>query len=118
MERHQHGLLKKQMHREQREVLWEEYRDTAQLCRGEVRKDKLTLKPNLARDAKHSKDLYSYVSWKWKVKAKLVTVDKEKAQLLFCLNGNLSFHTLGLGGEQDGDWGSKVLPTYKKTSCS
>lgn len=73
----------------------EEYRGTAQLCTDEVRKGKVKLELNLARDAKPSKDFYRYISWKRKVKAKLVTVDEEKARLLFVsvFNGNLSFHT-------------------------
>lgn len=67
-------------------MFWEEYRDTAQLCRDEIRKGKVKLELILARDAKHNKDFYTYLSWKWKVKAKLVTMDKEKTQLLFCLS--------------------------------
>lgn len=66
-------------------MFWEEYRDTAQLFRDEIRKGKVKLELKLARDAMHNKDLHRYVSWKWKVKAKLVTMDKKKAQLLFCL---------------------------------
>lgn len=39
-------------------MFWEEYRDTAQLCRDEVRRGKVKLELHLARDAKHSKDFY------------------------------------------------------------
>lgn len=75
-------------------MFWEENKDTAQLCRDEVRKGKVKLELNLARNAKHSKDFYRDVSWIWKVKAKLVTRDEEKAQLFAsAFNGNLCFHT-------------------------
>ena len=45
---------KKEMHRQwkQGQVSWEEYRDVAQLCRDGVRKSKVQLELNLARDAK------------------------------------------------------------------
>lgn len=62
----------------QRQMFWEEYRDAAQLCRHEVKRGKVKLELNLARDAKHSKDFYRYVSWIWKVKAKLVTMMRRR----------------------------------------
>jgi len=62
---------KKELHRQwqQGQVSWEEYRDTAWLCRGGVRKAKEQLELNLARDAKSSeKGFYRYVNQKRKVK--------------------------------------------------
>ena len=56
---------KKEMHRQwkQGQVSWEEYRDTARLCRDGVRKAKARLELNLARDAKNNKKgFYRYVS--------------------------------------------------------
>ncbi|KFZ59181.1 hypothetical protein N338_00715, partial [Podiceps cristatus] len=86
---------KKEMHRQwkQRQVSWEEYRDVAWLCRDRVRKAKACMELNLARDVKNSKKgFYRYVSQKRKVKesvppltsktGKLVTTDKEKAEVL------------------------------------
>ncbi|KAK4830238.1 hypothetical protein QYF61_009305 [Mycteria americana] len=48
---------KKKMHRQwkQGQVSWEEYKDTARLCRDGVGKAKEQLKLNLARDAKNNK---------------------------------------------------------------
>ncbi|KAK4811070.1 hypothetical protein QYF61_016356 [Mycteria americana] len=62
---------KKEMHRQwkQGQVSWEEYRDTARLCRDGVRKAKAWLELNLARDTKNNKKgFYRYVSQKRKVK--------------------------------------------------
>ncbi|KAK4822139.1 hypothetical protein QYF61_010262 [Mycteria americana] len=56
---------KKEMHRQwkQGQVSWEQYRDTAWLCRDGVRKAKAWLELNLARDAKNNKKgFYGYVS--------------------------------------------------------
>ncbi|KAK4825261.1 hypothetical protein QYF61_025722 [Mycteria americana] len=56
---------KKEMHRQwkQGQVSWEEYRDTAWLCRGGVRKAKAQLELNLAKDAKNNKKgFYSHGS--------------------------------------------------------
>ena len=53
----------------QGQVSWKEYRDAAQLCRDGVRKIKVWMELNLARDAKNSKKgFYKYVSQKRKVK--------------------------------------------------
>jgi len=86
--------------RKQGQVSWEEYRDTAWLCRDEVRRAKAQLELNLARDAKSKEQgFYRYVSQKRKDKesvcllmsktGKLVTTDEEKAEVLnnfFCLS--------------------------------
>jgi len=50
-------------------VSWAEYRDAAQLCRDGVRRTKVWLELNLARDAKNNKKGFCrYVSQKRKVK--------------------------------------------------
>ncbi|KFQ81143.1 hypothetical protein N335_03187, partial [Phaethon lepturus] len=112
------GKLKgrKEMHRQwkQGQVSWEEYRDAARLCRDGVRKDKVKLELNLARDAKNNKKgFYRYV-WKRKVKesisplvsktgtmdvtSKLATMDEEEAEVLndffaSVFTGSVSSHT-------------------------
>jgi len=62
---------KRELHRQwkQRQVSWEEYRDTARLCRDEVRTTKAWLELNLERDARNNKKgFYRYVNHKRKVK--------------------------------------------------
>jgi len=61
---------KKEFHRQwkQGQVSWEEYGDTAWLCRDGVKKDKAQLELNLARVAKNNKGFYRYVNQKTKVK--------------------------------------------------
>jgi len=93
-------------------------RDAARLCRDGIRKAKAQLEMNLARDAKKSeKGFYRYVIQKRKVKesvspllsktGKLVTTDKEKAEVLkffaSVFTGNLSSHTSRVDGPQDRD---------------
>ncbi|KFQ01311.1 hypothetical protein N330_00721, partial [Leptosomus discolor] len=86
---------KMEMHTQWRQgqISWEEYRDTARLCRDGVRKVKAQLEQNFARDAKNNKkSFYRHVNQKTKVKesvpllmsksGKLVTKDKEKAEVL------------------------------------
>ncbi|KFV07293.1 hypothetical protein N339_07034, partial [Pterocles gutturalis] len=86
---------KKKVHKQwkQGQVSWEEYRDTAQLCRDGVRKTMTQLDLNLMRDAKNNKKGFcSYVNQKRKVKesvpalmseaAKMATTDEEKAEVL------------------------------------
>jgi len=79
------------------------------LCRDGVRKAKVWMELNLARDAKSNKKGFSrYVSQKRKVKesvtpmmsktGKLITTDEEKAEILNKIfasffTGNLSSHT-------------------------
>ncbi|KFQ02734.1 hypothetical protein N329_11861, partial [Haliaeetus albicilla] len=123
---------KKEMHRQWRQgqVSWEEYKDDAQLCRDGVRKTKAWMELNLARDAKNNKKgFYSYVSQKRKVKesipalmsktGKLVTMDKEKAEVLHnfftsVFTGHLSSHTSQMDGPQDREWGSKAPLTVRE----
>ena len=59
----------------QEQVSWEGYRAAAQLCRDGVRKAKVWMELNLARDAKTSKKgFYSYVSQKRKVKEHYLSI--------------------------------------------
>ncbi|KAK4815948.1 hypothetical protein QYF61_010442 [Mycteria americana] len=99
------------MHRQwkQRQVSWEEYKEASHLCRDGVRKAKVRLELNLARDTKdNEKGFYRYVSQKKKVKesvcpvmnttGKLVTTDDKKADVVnnffaSVFTGNLSSHT-------------------------
>ncbi|KFQ14520.1 hypothetical protein N330_10734, partial [Leptosomus discolor] len=112
---------KKEMHRQwkQGQVSWKEHRDSAQLCRNGIRKAKVQLELNLARDAKNDKKgFYRYVSQKRKVKemsksGKRVTTDQEEAEVLndffaSVFTGNLSSCMSCEEGPQDGDSGSKV----------
>ncbi|KFQ24264.1 hypothetical protein N331_08672, partial [Merops nubicus] len=72
---------------------WGEYRDTAWLCGDEVRKARVQLELNLARDAKENKKgFYRHMNQKRQVKksipslknssGELVTMDEEKAKVL------------------------------------
>jgi len=73
------------------QVRWEEYRDTARLCRDEVRKAKAQVKLDLARDVKKNEKVsFKYIKQKRKVQegvpsppsehtGSLVTMDKEKS---------------------------------------
>ena len=62
---------KRELHRQWKQgwESWEEYRDAAQLCRDWVRRAKVQMDLNLARDEKNTKkSFYRYVSQKRKVK--------------------------------------------------
>jgi len=61
----------RELHRQwkQKQVSWEKYRDASWLCRDEVRRAKVQLELNLAKDAKNNKKgFYRYASQKRKVK--------------------------------------------------
>ncbi|GAB0202999.1 hypothetical protein GRJ2_002765500 [Grus japonensis] len=77
----------------QGQVAWEEYRETVQATRDQVRKAKALIELNLARDVKdNKKSFYRYVSEKRRMRENvgplrnetgdLVTQDKEKAEVL------------------------------------
>ncbi|KFR15209.1 hypothetical protein N306_15328, partial [Opisthocomus hoazin] len=87
--------MKRELHRQWKQGLasWEEYRESARLCRAGVRKAKAQLEMNLARDVKNNKKgFYRYVSQKKMVKesapllmsetSELATADEEKAEVL------------------------------------
>ncbi|KAK4827434.1 hypothetical protein QYF61_017991 [Mycteria americana] len=106
-----------QLFKELGQVTWEEYRDTASLCRDGVRKAKVQLERNLAREAKNNKKgFYRYVSQKRKVKARvpplmnkngdLASTDEEKAEVL-----NKFFF---INGQHVGDQGGKAPPTVRE----
>ncbi|PKU34063.1 hypothetical protein llap_15633 [Limosa lapponica baueri] len=114
-----HDLLvklkgKKELRRQfrQDQISWEEYRDSAWLCRDEVRKSKARLELNLARDAKNNKKgFYRYDNQRRKVKesvppmmsknGKLVTTDEKTVLNNFfasVFTVNLSPHTSQVEG--------------------
>ncbi|KAK4826878.1 LOW QUALITY PROTEIN: hypothetical protein QYF61_011997 [Mycteria americana] len=121
---------KKEMHRQpkQGQVSWEEYRDIAHSVRDGVRKAKVQLELNMARDTKNNKKgFYRYPEKEGQRKCippmnttgKLVTTDEEKAEVLNnffgpVFTGNLSSHTSRVDGPQGRDWGSKVTPTVRE----
>ncbi|KFQ62135.1 hypothetical protein N334_11299, partial [Pelecanus crispus] len=122
---------KRELHRQwkQGQVSWGEYRETARLCREEVRKAKARMELNLARDVKNNKKgFYRYVNHKRKVKesvpplmnkkGNLVSTDEEKAEVLnnffaSVFTGNLSSHPSRIDGSKDGDQGGRAPPTVK-----
>jgi len=124
--------VKKEMHRQwkQVQVSWEEHRDAARLYKDGVRRAKVQLELNLARDAKNSKKgFYRYISQKRKVKesvlplmknnSNLVSTEEKVAEVLNNLSasfftGNLSSHTSRVDGPQDGNWEGKAPPTVNK----
>ncbi|GAB0203984.1 mitochondrial enolase superfamily member 1 [Grus japonensis] len=89
------GKHKKEAYRgwKQGQVAWEEYRETVQAARGQVRKAKALIEISLARDVKdNKKSFYRYVSDKRRMgenvgplrneMGDLVTQDMEKAEVL------------------------------------
>jgi len=78
---------------EEGQATWEEYGNVVKACRDVMRKTKVHLELNLARDVKdNKKSFFSYISSKWKPRddvgpllnkvGVLVTEDAEKAELL------------------------------------
>ncbi|KFQ22506.1 hypothetical protein N331_03272, partial [Merops nubicus] len=77
----------------QGQVSWAENREAARLCRGKVKKAKMQLELNLAKDTKkNKKGFYKYLNQKRKVKegvptlvisnGELVMLEEEKAEVL------------------------------------
>lgn len=95
-----------------------------------MRKAKIKLELNMAKDAKwNKKSFYRYVSQKSKVERSVYSPDEQcwktgnnqwgegwGAQQHFAsvFNGDLSSHTSWVCGLQDVDWGNKVLPSVSK----
>ncbi|KFQ57969.1 hypothetical protein N334_08085, partial [Pelecanus crispus] len=123
---------KRGLHRQwkQGQVSWEEYREAARLCREEVRKAKVRMELNLARDIKDNKEgFYRYINQKRKVKESvlplmnkkgdLVSTDEEKAEVLnnffaSVFTSNLSPHPSRINGPKDGDQGGRAHPTVRE----
>ncbi|GAB0204307.1 mitochondrial enolase superfamily member 1 [Grus japonensis] len=118
---------KKEAYREwkQGQVAWEEYRETVQAAREQVRKAKALIEISLARDVKdNKKSFYRYVSGKrstrknvgplWNEMHELVTQDMEKAEVLNDLfasvfTGKCLSHTAWV--TEGRDWGNAEPPT-------
>ncbi|KFQ11595.1 hypothetical protein N330_13859, partial [Leptosomus discolor] len=116
---------KKELHRQwkQGQVLWEEHRDAAR-----IRKAKVQLELNWARDAKDNDGLLQVCQPEKEDQRKctpamsktgeLVT-DEEKAEVLNNISasvftGNLSSHTSRVDGPQDRHQGSKASPALRE----
>ncbi|GAB0203482.1 hypothetical protein GRJ2_002813800 [Grus japonensis] len=109
----------------QGQVTWEEYRETVQAAREQVRKAKALIEISLARDVKdNKKSFYRYVSDKrrtrenvgplWNETGDLVTQDMEKAEVLndffaSVFTGKCSSHTAQVA--EGRDWENAEPPT-------
>ncbi|GAB0204992.1 hypothetical protein GRJ2_002964800 [Grus japonensis] len=106
--------------RKQGQVAWEEYRETVQAARDQVRKAKALIELNLARDVKdNKKSFYRYVSDKRRTRENvdplqnemgdLVTQDMEKAEVLndffaSVFTGKCLSHTAQVTEGKGRDW--------------
>ncbi|GAB0207003.1 mitochondrial enolase superfamily member 1 [Grus japonensis] len=111
----------------QGQVAWEEYRETVQAARDQVRKAKALIEISLARDVKgNKKSLYRYVSDKRRTKenvgplrnetGNLVTQDMEKAEVLnnffaSVFTGKCLSHTAQVTEGDGRDWENEEPPT-------
>ncbi|GAB0180073.1 mitochondrial enolase superfamily member 1 [Grus japonensis] len=111
----------------QGQVAWEEYRETVQAARDQVRKAKTLIELNLAADVKGNKKIfYRYVSDQRKTEENvgpfrndmedLVTRDVEKAKVLndffaSFFTGKCSSHTAQVSEGKEGDWDNEDPPT-------
>ncbi|GAB0176056.1 hypothetical protein GRJ2_000070800 [Grus japonensis] len=111
----------------QGQVAWEEYRETVQAARDQVRKAKALIELNLARDVKgNKKSFYRYVSDKRKTRKNvgplqketgdLVTQDMEKAEVLnkffaSVFTSKCSSHTAQVAEGKGRDWEKEESPT-------
>ncbi|GAB0209349.1 hypothetical protein GRJ2_003400600 [Grus japonensis] len=111
----------------QGQVAWEEYRETLQAARDQVRKAKALRELNLARDVKdNKKSFYRYVSEKRRMRENvgplqnetgdLVTQDMEKAEVLndffaSVFTGKSLSHTAQVTEGKGRDWENAEPPT-------
>ncbi|GAB0194936.1 hypothetical protein GRJ2_001958900 [Grus japonensis] len=111
----------------QGQVAWEEYRETVQAARDQVRKAKALIELNLARDVKdNKKSFYRYVSEKRRTRENvgplrnetgdLVTQDMEKAEVLnnffaSVFTGKCLSHTAQVTEGKGRYWENEELPT-------
>ncbi|GAB0182068.1 mitochondrial enolase superfamily member 1 [Grus japonensis] len=111
----------------QGQVAWEEYRETVQAAREQVRKAKALIELNLARDVKdNKKSFYRYVSDKRRMRENvgplrnetgdLVTQDMEKAEVLndffaSVFTGKCLSHTAQVTEGKGRDWENAEPPT-------
>ncbi|GAB0204852.1 mitochondrial enolase superfamily member 1 [Grus japonensis] len=111
----------------QGQVAWEEYRETVQAARNQVRKAKALMELNLARDVKdNKKSFYRYVSDKRRTRenvgplqnetGNLITQDMEKAEVLTdffasVFTGKCLSHTAQVTEGKGRDWENAELPT-------
>ncbi|GAB0183106.1 mitochondrial enolase superfamily member 1 [Grus japonensis] len=114
----------------QGQVAWEEYRETVQAARDQVRKAKALIESKLARDVKDKKkSFYRYVSDKTKNRKNvsplqnetgdLVTQDMEKAEVLndffaSVFTGKCLSHTAQVTEGKGRDWENEEPPTVGK----
>ncbi|GAB0203859.1 mitochondrial enolase superfamily member 1 [Grus japonensis] len=111
----------------QGQVAWEEYRETVQAAREQVRKAKALTEISLARNVKdNKKSFYRYVSEKRRMRENvgplrnemgdLVTQDMEKAEVLndffaSVFTGKCLSHTAQVTEDKGRDWENAELPT-------
>ncbi|KFO79625.1 hypothetical protein N303_03515, partial [Cuculus canorus] len=123
---------KKELHRQckQGQGTWGVYRDTARLCRDEVRKAKAQLELNLAREVKtNKKGFCRCINHKRKIKENVpplatgngdhVSTDDEKAEVLnnffaSVFTNNCFPRPSWVRGQQDGDRGGRPPPTVEE----
>ncbi|GAB0181491.1 hypothetical protein GRJ2_000614400 [Grus japonensis] len=113
----------------QGQVAWEEYRETVQAAKDQVRKAKALIEISLARDVKdNKKNFYRYISDKrktrenvgplWNEMGDLVTQDMEKAEVLkeffpSVFTSKCSSHTAQVTKGKSRDWENGELPTER-----
>jgi len=111
----------------QGQVAWEEYRETAQAARDQVRKAKALIELKLARHVKGNKKIfYRYVSDErkarenvgplWKEMGDVITQERDKAEVMnnfvaSVFTGKCSSHTTQVAEGKGRDWENEEPPT-------